>query len=354
MTECRASASLFFVFFAFDGHQLPTRCSQKMFSKTYNQQNHAIIKLKNSPRVAPKMKWPMNFLVLLFKTTLFVSTSYPITLTLATDTTTTVFISTRNVANNAKTKTQQQRHVSTAADAAMAMNSIAFMKILCEKKNTKDVRTYYTPSIISSNDNLTKKSDSLSAKKRNAKRQVVDTLMWPLMQVLFRQKEPEDYSPECSSTEDSSSGMQKTETNNSTPTNYNPSSTSHHHQRHETVAEYTGTLWFLPKNKGTIKFRETIRIISLDDDGGTNSSVECHTQYNDGNSWIDCSKLICYFSSSSSSSSSITERNVKMTLDCKLLVWLPLPSVASNAIRKKIMSVFESVAIGFFDEMATA
>ncbi len=48
------------------------------------------------------------------------------------------------------------------------------------------------------------------------------------------------------------------------------------------------------------------------------------------------------------------ERKVKMTLDCKLLIWLPLPPAARRAVARKIIAVFESVAVAFFDELATA
>ena len=45
---------------------------------------------------------------------------------------------------------------------------------------------------------------------------------------------------------------------------------------------------------------------------------------------------------------------VKMTLDYKLLIWLPLPPAAvRRAVAKKIIAVFESVAVAFFDELAT-
>jgi len=48
------------------------------------------------------------------------------------------------------------------------------------------------------------------------------------------------------------------------------------------------------------------------------------------------------------------QQKVKMTLDCELLVWLPLPSVASKAVQKKISSVFEEIVAEFFDELAMA
>jgi hypothetical protein len=46
-------------------------------------------------------------------------------------------------------------------------------------------------------------------------------------------------------------------------------------------------------------------------------------------------------------------KRVKMTLDCKLLIWLPLPPAARRAVARKIIDVFESVAVAFFDELAT-
>jgi hypothetical protein len=45
------------------------------------------------------------------------------------------------------------------------------------------------------------------------------------------------------------------------------------------------------------------------------------------------------------------ERKVKMTLDCKLLIWLPLPPAARRAVINK--TIFESVTDAFFDELAT-
>jgi hypothetical protein len=42
-----------------------------------------------------------------------------------------------------------------------------------------------------------------------------------------------------------------------------------------------------------------------------------------------------------------------MSLDCKLLIWLPLPPAARRAVARKIIAVFESVAVAFFDELAT-
>ena len=301
--------------------------------------------------------------------------------------TSTVFISSRNSSNgvnttaslNKKAKIKQQaaitggRHhrdaavgVNSAADAASAMNSISFINILCAQKNTADVRTY------------TQKSNTLSS----------SSLSWPLLNTIFRKKH-EEKSPEKSteketssnnnnsfnsSSSSSSSGRKGHTAKNTEATISIPSSSlSKTISSHETVAEYTGILWFLPRSRGTIKFKETIRVLETSVDGST-SIVECNTQYHNGDEWIDCSRVICHFSSSLDTVGSGTTRNndscndeddddnqvglmersrVKMTLDCKLLIWLPLPPAARRAVARKIIAVFESVAVAFFDELAT-
>ena len=269
--------------------------------------------------------------------------------------------------NNQQIQQQQQTAVvSTAADAALAINSIKFMNTLCGRKNTADVRTF-TQSITSSmgntnNVHVQTKNDSC-IDKQNASRDDDDETLWTLLNVFFRNEDQQDcqeiISPEENSDPNSSSSL-----HNKSNTSL-PQSTS----THETVAEYIGKLWFLPKDKGTIKFRETIRIISLGLDGET-STVECHTQYYNGSEWVDCSKVLCHFSSLSTNyqqvrtdminddgdaaSTASLQQKVKMTLDCELLVWLPLPSVASKAVQKKISSVFEEIVAEFFDELAMA
>jgi hypothetical protein len=112
-------------------------------------------------------------------------------------------------------------------------------------------------------------------------------------------------------------------------------------------------------NKNGIKFRETIKVVSLSHDGKT-ARVECHTEYYNGSTWVSCCKIICEFSSTRPSGQESEEEEegssvdlgVKMTLDCELLVWLPLPGSASRAVRRKIGSVFESVALDFLEEQA--
>mmetsp|Transcript_28166 Transcript_28166/g.56658 ORF Transcript_28166/g.56658 Transcript_28166/m.56658 type:complete len:305 (-) Transcript_28166:1705-2619(-) len=270
--------------------------------------------------------------------------------------------------NNQQIQQQQQQTavVSTAADAALAINSIKFMNTLCGRKNTADVRTF-TQSITSSmgntnNVHVQTKNDSC-IEKRNASRDDDDETLWTLLNVFFRNEEQQDC-PEIISPEENSDPNSSSSLHNKSNTSL-PQSTS----THETVAEYIGKLWFLPKDKGTIKFRETIRIISLGLNGET-STVECHTQYYNGSEWVDCSKVLCHFTSLSTNyqqvrtdminddgdaaSPASLQQKVKMTLDCELLVWLPLPSVASKAVQKKISSVFEEIVAEFFDELAMA
>mmetsp|Transcript_8586 Transcript_8586/g.12745 ORF Transcript_8586/g.12745 Transcript_8586/m.12745 type:complete len:304 (-) Transcript_8586:135-1046(-) len=294
-------------------------------------------------------------------------------LSLATSTpqATAAFINNRR-GTNANPNNQQLQHqqqtavVSTAADAALAINSIKFMNTLCGRKNTADVRTF-TQSITTSmghtnNDHVQTKNDSC-IEKRNTSRDDDDETVWTLLNVFFRNEEQQDCS-EIMSPEENSDPSNSSSLHNKSNTNL-PQSTS---TTHETVAEYMGKLWFLPKDKGTIKFRETIRIISLGLDGET-STVECHTQYYNGSEWVDCSKVLCHFTSLSTNyqqvntrmnnddgadSTTSLQQKVKMTLDCELLVWLPLPSVASKAVRKKISSVFEEIVAEFFNELAMA
>ena len=78
---------------------------------------------------------------------------------------------------------------------------------------------------------------------------------------------------------------------------------------------------------------------------------------------MDCSRILCHFTSLSDDDddddatitttattrdgTSVRQSKVKMTLDTELLVWLPLPSIASRAVQKKIGSVFEEIVAEF-------
>jgi len=134
------------------------------------------------------------------------------------------------------------------------------------------------------------------------------------------------------------------------------------HTNHETVVEYFAQLWFLPtKSEGGVRFRETIRVLSISDDGQS-STVECKAQYHNGSRWIDCSRVICKLTSVpfvSVEDDSWRRRNkdqrisVQMSLDGEVLVWLPLPKAASKAVGKKIISTFKAAALDFFHELDT-
>ena len=250
--------------------------------------------------------------------------------------------------------------VSTAADAAIAINSIAFMNILCGRKNTADVRTFMQPipaSIGKDNNSHLQQIQEVRQQAVSVENEAADMSSRTVINAFFREEEQENCPAGTISISPEHNAIRSINAITNTK-NRSPATATH-----ETVAEYIGKLWFLPKEKGTIKFRETIRIISVGLDGET-STVECHTQYYNGNKWVDCSKVLCHFSSllkghgedsvGPSNDAFSLQQKVRMTLDCQLLVWLPLPSIASKAVRKKISSVFEEIVIDFFDELTVA
>ncbi len=171
------------------------------------------------------------------------------------------------------------------------------------------------------------------------------------------------------------------------------------------VVEYTGRLWFMKKKnqdkkdeEGGIRFQESVRIQNVSK-CGTTSTVECITKYkkkngthtkrkgvgedndNDDGQWIDCSKVVCTFtspnydshnssmnnSSSSSGSSSngssissgssrsssriisIAEETNKlhMKIGSEVLLQIPLLGVG-GAVRKQISDTFEVAAKAYF------
>jgi len=105
-----------------------------------------------------------------------------------------------------------------------------------------------------------------------------------------------------------------------------------------TTTEYTGNLWFM-RNKG-IRFRETVSVSDVSSDGKY-ATVECITTYHTGGKWHDCSKVTCKLSA--------VDRGINMVTDSELLVKVPLPGLAGNAVRSKITAAFESAAEAFFD-----
>ena len=273
--------------------------------------------------------------------------------------------------NNPQINTQQQPSsssiIATAADAALALNSIDFMNLLSRRKNTADVRTFTQPITIDNDDDVRasvhRKNSSSNDESCREKQQLSrlqdsenDTPLplWRLLNVFFRNnKQQQQHS--CIQEQHHSSQTTKTKKT-----------------AYKTVTEYKGILWFLPhKERSTIQFRETIRIISQSKDN-TQSTIECLTEYYNGKreEWVDCSRILCHFTSlndgdddeeddattTTATTATTTTRDdtsmtrqskVKMTLDTELLVWLPLPSMASRAVQKKIGSVFEEIVVEF-------
>ena len=231
------------------------------------------------------------------------------------------------------TKSKSDKPVQTATDAAMALNSIQFMEMLVGTKNSADIKTYIQSVGLVSHRNYDMEPDTDTEKSILS---WTDSFASVNFFSLFRPKV-------------SSSDNKSVVKHSQSKSKWNISNSC---VEHETVAEYNGRLWFL--NKSGIKFRETIQVVGTSSDGKS-STVECITEYYNRNEWISCSKVICEFTSHSHNDENSTQKDevgLKMTLDCQLLVWLPLPHIAKNEVRNKITSVFERVAIDFFKERA--
>lgn len=207
--------------------------------------------------------------------------------------------------------------VSTASDAAVAINSEEFMNILVGKKTCANVNTYTQAIEHDYDDHCTHHSQT---KNKGGS--------WMFSRWIFG-----------GGGDTSSPGDDDTNRNNCLSNNSRVPST------HETITEYIGKLWFLSDKKG-MRFRETIRVIATSSDGQS-STVECISQYHNGSKWIDCSKVICTFHVDSSGKEN--KDKVKMVLKSEILIWLPLPS---KAIGKKIINVFEEAALAYFDDLA--
>lgn len=215
--------------------------------------------------------------------------------------------------------------MSSPIDAAAAINSERFINLLVGEKGSKDVNTY---------------TQKLSSSNSGHDRHVMSNT-WGISKWMM-------FGDRSSSADDGNSND-----NNSLVTTLTPSIDNHTSSSHETITEYKASLWFLSNSKG-MRFRETIRILSISPDGQS-STVECISQYHNGSKWVDCSKVICNFSSVPiTKQNSKDDTRVRMILDGEVLVWLPLPKSAARAVGKKIINVFEQVALTFFDELATS
>ncbi len=222
------------------------------------------------------------------------------------------------------------RKMNSATDAAAAMNSIEFIShLISYKADTTDIKTYTQTLTQSSCENNHATSNG-------------GVSSW-----IF------------------GSGMKSSgcDLSNSVEPESNMDHNHHFaipHTTHVTVIEYFAQLWFLPA-KREVQFRETIRVLTISDDGQS-STVECITQYHNGSRWIDCSRVICKLTSVpfvSVQNNSWRHRSkdqrvsVQMSLDGEVLVWLPLPKAASKTVGKKIISTFKTAALDFFHELDT-
>lgn len=107
---------------------------------------------------------------------------------------------------------------------------------------------------------------------------------------------------------------------------------------HYHIVEYTGRLWFLRKTP--IRFQESVRFVGVSSGGAT---IECITKYKKSQSceWIDCSRLLCTFSSTINENS-----DLEMNMKSELLVALPfLPF--RNKITYKICDTFGNAVQAF-------
>jgi hypothetical protein len=219
----------------------------------------------------------------------------------------------------------------TAEDAALAMNSVEFISHLASYKESDDVQSYRQ--LAKPKEAVGGGGSTVTMESSNKGRTRSFTSWIGL------------------------GGMMTNRPNDSTESNY--LSTSHSARTrttptYEVVTEYNANqIWFLPSvNKG-VRFRETIRVISISADGRS-STVECSTQYYLASRWVDCSRVVCKLENNIQSSGGrhqnkvLRHQQVKMSLESEVLVWLPLPKAAVRAVRKKIVSVFEEAALDFF------
>lgn len=225
--------------------------------------------------------------------------------------------------------------VSSATDAAMALNSIQFMERLIGIKNAADIKTYTQSTRRFEGDPypLERHNEEIRPMFSWTERIIPDFVKRMLSVSLHKEVN-------SNAVESSDFKCSKLSLSISNPC-----------PKHETVAEYIGQLWFL--NKRGIKFRETIKVVAISSDGRS-STVECHTEYNNGEKWISCSRIICEFRTHThneieSSLKNNKSKGIKMHLNCELLVWLPLPSAAKKGVKNKISSVFEKVALEYLE-----
>lgn len=243
-----------------------------------------------------------------------------------------VFIST--------SKSKGVKPVISATEAAVALNSIHFMERLIGVKNSAEVKTYTQSANVLATDYVHSRNGDATATPGRTMFSWTKNIMPNILKQRFLSSMQDD---DVKITNNNSVHCSRSKSKWRISSNPCPT--------HETVAEYIGQLWFL--NKSGIRFRETMKVVAISPDGKS-STVECNTEYHNGSKWISCSKIICEFTSHSNDRDAEVRQNsddlgVKMKLDCELLVWLPLPNAAKNGVKNKISSVFESVALDFFN-----
>ena len=223
------------------------------------------------------------------------------------------------LASSARSHERSRRRATTAGEVAQALNSVAFMDLLSRSKNTADVRTYQREGAV--NNEGRPSSTSLAG-------------------ICFRGGGGPEAAP-------SSSELRR-------PTIWEdrtcpvPRAPCHGpgRQQHETVTEYTGVLWFVPTRNRGVRFRETLRVLSISDDGAS-SAVECQTQYHDGSAWRVCSRVVCALRSAGNGEEDVPAGTVQMDVRSELLVRLPIPRIARDAVGRRISSTFGTAAMDF-------
>ena len=241
---------------------------------------------------------------------------------------------------------------STAKDVAVAMNSIEFISHLASYKESDDIVSFSQPA-KPQHEHVYGGSGSSTAPK-DVENFSNNESSWIIYSWRGSKgiKNRSDYTHSTEHLTGKNAGES------------NPSTLHYQHATtHETVTEYNARkIWFLPSLAEGVRFRETIRVLSISADGQS-STVECKTQFRTGSRWVDCSRVVCKFSSDRLDGSNenirgerqhqnkVQQKNVKMSLESEVLVWLPLPKAATMAVGKKILSVFESAALDFFHDI---
>lgn len=127
---------------------------------------------------------------------------------------------------------------------------------------------------------------------------------------------------------------------NPEPSSLNSIGNNNHAQA--SVVEYTGKLWLL--NKSKVRFQERVEIDEISP-CGKYSTIHCITRYKTGHQnadWADCAKVSCRVE--------IPDHDNEVfdiVVQSDLLVKLPLFGLGKS-VRRKISDTFENAAVDFF------